>query len=128
MIQAVVTRMANHSFLLKGWSVTLSAALFALAAKDSVPQIIWIALIPIAAFWALDAFYLRQERLYRALYDQVRKEPSGESGELATYSMSTGAISSTVTRWEQTLFAPSVIGLHGSIAAIALIIIFTSDG
>jgi hypothetical protein len=32
MIQAVITRMGSNSFLLKGWSVTLVAALFALAA------------------------------------------------------------------------------------------------
>ena len=31
MIQAVIARMAGNSFLIKGWSVTLVAALFALA-------------------------------------------------------------------------------------------------
>jgi len=35
MVQAVITRMAGNSFLIKGWSVTLIAALFALAAADS---------------------------------------------------------------------------------------------
>ena len=30
MIQAVITRMAKNSFLLKGWSITLTAAIFAL--------------------------------------------------------------------------------------------------
>ena len=34
-IQQTITRMANNSFLLKGWTVTLSAAIFALAAKDA---------------------------------------------------------------------------------------------
>lgn len=32
MIQAVINRMAQNSFLLKGWSVVLTAAIFALAA------------------------------------------------------------------------------------------------
>jgi len=35
--------MANNSFLLKGWSVTLVAALFALAAKDSDKKYIVVA-------------------------------------------------------------------------------------
>ena len=35
MIQAVITRMASNSFLIKGWSVTLVAALFALAAANT---------------------------------------------------------------------------------------------
>jgi len=34
-VQPLVPRMAGYSFLLKGWTVTLSAALFALAAKDA---------------------------------------------------------------------------------------------
>ncbi len=33
-IQIVITRMNVNSFFLRGWSVTLVAALFALAAKD----------------------------------------------------------------------------------------------
>ena len=33
-IQAAINRMAGNLFMLKGWSVTLIAALFALAAKD----------------------------------------------------------------------------------------------
>ncbi len=33
--QGVINRMAGNSFLLKGWSVTLVSALFALSAKDS---------------------------------------------------------------------------------------------
>jgi hypothetical protein len=33
-IQLVITRMNVNSFLLKGWTVSLVAALFAFAAKD----------------------------------------------------------------------------------------------
>jgi hypothetical protein len=35
MLQAVITRMAGNSFLLKGWSVTLVSAPFALAAAKA---------------------------------------------------------------------------------------------
>ena len=35
MIQAVITRMAGNSFLIKGWSVMLVAALFALASANT---------------------------------------------------------------------------------------------
>jgi len=34
------------------------------------------AVVPIAAFWALDAYFLRAERLFRALYDEVRLKDS----------------------------------------------------
>jgi hypothetical protein len=38
MIQGVINRMARNLFFLKGWTTTLIAALFALAAKDANPS------------------------------------------------------------------------------------------
>jgi hypothetical protein len=70
-IQNVITRMAGNSFLLKGWTVTIVAALFALSAKDAQVKFIYIAYFPAIAFWILDAYYLHQERLFRELYKQV---------------------------------------------------------
>lgn len=71
-IQNTISRMASNSFALKGWAVTLVAAVFALASKDAEKTYLIIVYIPIFAFSGLDAYYLLQERLYRALYDEVR--------------------------------------------------------
>ena len=73
LIQEVIKRMANNSFLLKGWTVTLVTGILALASKDTDKQYFRIAYIPILMFWFLDAYYLQQERLYRSLYEKVRK-------------------------------------------------------
>lgn len=54
MIQGVINRMARNSFALKGWAVTL------------------VAYIPILVFWGLDAYYLLQEKLFRALFNKTR--------------------------------------------------------
>lgn len=72
-IQGIITRMGGNSFLLKGWSVTLVAALFALAAKDTNKHYLVLAYFPVLMFWGLDAFFLRTEKLYRKLYDQVAR-------------------------------------------------------
>jgi hypothetical protein len=71
-IQSAVSRMASNLFLLKGWTITLIAALFALAAKDADRKYFLIAYIPAAIFWALDGYFLAQERRFRSLYDHVR--------------------------------------------------------
>jgi hypothetical protein len=71
-IQMAINRMASNLFLLKGWTVTLIAALFALAAKDAKPVYALIAYIPAFMFWLLDAYFLSQERRFRSLYDHVR--------------------------------------------------------
>ncbi len=73
MIQNVINRMAANSFSLKGWAVTLIAGIFALASKDADKKYFFVAYIPIVVFWLLDSYYLFQERLYRALYNKVRK-------------------------------------------------------
>ena len=78
MIQGVINRMASNSFMLKGWAVTLVAGIFALAAKDADKLYFIISYVPIFVFWGLDAFYLRQERLYRRLYDKVRNQAEAE--------------------------------------------------
>jgi hypothetical protein len=72
-IQIIITRMAVNSFLLKGWTVTLIAGAFALSAKDANPRYILIAYFPIIVFWFLDGYYLYEERLFRSVYDHVRK-------------------------------------------------------
>ena len=73
LIQGIISRMANDSFALKGWSVTLIAGIFALANKDTDKMYFLIAYVPILVFWGLDTYYLLQERLFRSLYNKVRK-------------------------------------------------------
>ncbi|MDZ7587250.1 MAG: hypothetical protein U0946_05835 [Patescibacteria group bacterium] len=71
-IQQIINRMANNSFLLKGWTITVVSALFVLAVKDSNASYFLLAYFPVIFFWFIDGYFLWQERLYRKLYDQVR--------------------------------------------------------
>ena len=84
MIQGIINRMANNSFMLKGWAVTLIAGIFVLASKDTDKMYFLIAYIPIILFWLLDSYYLNLERLYRKLYDKI----CGLDNEEVNYSMS----------------------------------------
>lgn len=71
LVQSIINRMGNNSFMLKGWAVTLVAGIFALAGKDTDKLYFLVAYIPTICFWMLDAYYLLQERLYRSLYNKV---------------------------------------------------------
>ena len=71
-IQGVINRLATNSFQMKGWSIVLVAAILVLLARESRLEAAYIALAPILVFWALDGYFLWQERLYRALYNHVR--------------------------------------------------------
>ena len=72
-IQGVITRMAGNLFFLRGWTITLIAALLALFMKSVDSENIIYLVILIFTFWILDGYFLSQERLFRALYDYVRK-------------------------------------------------------
>ena len=112
-IQAIVARQANNSFLLKGWSITVAVALFAFAAKDTDPRFAVLALFPAMAFWALDAYYLRQERLFRELYEHVRHGATGGTRTVTVLCMSTkGCSKSKRARGHGTLSACISGGTH----------------
>lgn len=123
MIQGVVNRMASNSFQLKGWCVVLVSALFALASKDTASNLVYIAFIPAITFWLLDGYFLHQERLFRSLFDSVRK-PSGEESD---FSMSTKPFLSGRNRWWRAMFSTTLILFHGTILAaisVAAVLLF----
>lgn len=70
-VQNVITRMNTNSFQLKGWAITIVSALLALYASSDKVLYIFVAIVPVIIFWCLDAFYLKQERLYRKLYKDI---------------------------------------------------------
>lgn len=75
LIQGCITRMANNSFMLKGWCITIFVALITFFNLKNLSDIILIiALFTITVlFGYLDAFYLLLERKYTSLYSHVRK-------------------------------------------------------
>jgi hypothetical protein len=72
-LQAVITRMASNSFLLKGWAVTLTTALLALSTKDADRTFAILAIYPTLVLWALDAYYLQLERKFRAQFEEIAR-------------------------------------------------------
>jgi hypothetical protein len=71
-IQAAINRMANNSFLLKGWAITLAGGLFALSFKEVDRRYLYVSLAVLSLFWLLDGYYLSRERNFVKLYNSVR--------------------------------------------------------
>ena len=68
-IQNVITRHNTNSFMIKGWTITITAALFALAGTIKEPFVALISIFPICIFGYLDSIFLSNERCYRTLFD-----------------------------------------------------------
>lgn len=120
MLQSIITRMANNSFLVKGWSVTLLSAILVLTAKDKIFAMGWIALIPIVIFWLLDGFFLRQERLFRKLYDKYRIQPQDSPTD---FNMDTSVVANEVGNWAQVTFSTTLIVFHGGLTVLLLTVL-----
>ncbi len=74
-IQRSIDRLENNSILLKGWTIILAATLLGLfvSNSDTIASLpIFAICLPVLGFWLLDAHFQSQERLFRALHEQVR--------------------------------------------------------
>ena len=82
LIQSCISRMAHDSFLVKGWTITLLAAIWALTIhENAVGAVSAISLGVIMSFWYLDAFFLRTEKMYRKMYEWVIVERNKNNEE-----------------------------------------------
>lgn len=115
-IQNIINRMANNSFILKGWSVTLVAGIIGFSLTSSFTDLIYLALLPVIMFWGLDAYYLRQERLYRKLYEYVIKSPK----KLEPFSLDIDFLKNEVDSWFFTIFSKTLLFLHGILIIVII--------
>ena len=80
LIQGCISRMAQNSFMIKGWAYMLVVAFVALTAENLDLRILCATgIFLLLIFWCLDAFFLKMEKLYRFKYEWViAKRPEGE--------------------------------------------------
>lgn len=112
MIQGVVSRLASNSFAVRGWSVVLTAGLFALSGKDT-PILLKFVWVPVVVFWVLDSYYLWQERAFRDLYARAVE------GDLG-FSM---AVKTSLKEWVSAAFSVTMLLLHATLLICVLVAI-----
>jgi hypothetical protein len=116
MLQQIIARMSQNSFTIRGWSITLVTAAFALlATQDLDRRVVLFALIPTWIFWGLDASYFRTERLFRALYAAaVRRltDPDAQP-DVRPFDTDTSPFKKTTATWVRLLLSPSVAAIPG---------------
>lgn len=119
MIQQVIQRMASNSFLIKGWSLTVSAAFDGAAAKTSDWRVALVGLAAAAAFGVLDAYYLRLERMFRNLFDAVRQgDPS-----VSAFSLDYRAFGSEARNsWWCVFRSPPLVTFYGGMLAVGILV------
>ena len=119
-IQLVITRMNVNSFLVKGWVVTLMAAVFAVSTTSDNFLIPFPNYFIIPIFWIFDGYYLSQERKYRALYDEVRLKKEDE----IDFDMDASKFKGGKYTWISSIFSAPFIFLYLLLIVISIGILY----
>jgi hypothetical protein len=118
-IQGIVSRLATNSFVTKGWALTVAAAIYGFAANHLNPWIAAVGFVPTLGFWWLDAYFLRQERLFRCLYDDARRPDTA----VALFSMHVRLYhSNPFVNWRKVIFSITLVLFYGMLLAVGLAI------
>lgn len=115
-IQSIIMRMGTNSFMIKGWGVTLVAAIFALSSKDSNKSLVLLAYFPVFMFWFLDAFILHQEKLFRKLYEEVA------AGNITSndFTLRTDGVKYSAPRIYEVFFSRTLILFYGLMMGVII--------
>lgn len=118
-IQAAINRMATNSFLLKGWTVTLTGGLLALTFKQIDRRYLFISFAVLALFWSLDGYFLSRERRFIALFNDVRTKDEAS----IDFSMETRPFGKSC-RWAVCTFSRTLLLFYGGLLVVHLLITF----
>lgn len=124
MIEAVIERMGNNSFQLKGWAVTLVTVIGALSQQGNDKRFFALAFVPLVAFWLLDAYYLQLERKYKVLYRNVK------DGQIDCFEMNTRKIKPNEEEKGRICFGRCMVAqaegwFYGSILGVLILLAVT---
>ena len=123
-IQAVITRHATRSFLIKGWCTTVAAAFFGFAVQKDEPRFALLGTAVAVAFYLLDAYYLRQERLFRCLWNAAVSDQPPAAFSMVT----TPYCGNKGSRRRDVLRTGTLWGLYGALAAAGMIVALATQG
>ena len=74
MIQEPICRMSTISAIFKGFAATIVAGISLISYSTTSVLILGLSFLPVLAFGILDVYYLKLERKFRFLFDQVRMD------------------------------------------------------
>lgn len=72
MLQEPICRMSTISAIFKGFAATIVVGISAISYSTTNVWILGLSFLPVLAFAVLDIYYLKLERKFRFLFDQVR--------------------------------------------------------
>ena len=116
LVQTQIQRMARNSFLIKGWTLTLVVGSLLLKTTDYQ---YFLAILPVLAFWVLDSYYLRIERMYREKYKKIINNEETQRDKL--FDLNPHNYTSDKTKKVKVFFSPTLLIFYATITILVLV-------
>jgi hypothetical protein len=129
LIQNIITRLAQNSFRIKTWYPAIFSAVIIVSfaypdyfIKAIIHSMLIIILI---AFWYLDSYYLKQERLFRQLYNKKVDEYNDEvaRNSIKIFDMNVKMFLEKEQKIPRIMFSISEIGFYSPFLIILVVLL-----
>ena len=122
-IQDIIKRMAANSLQVKTWAISLVVITLIVRGNNTHPS---IAYIPLISFWILDAYYLKQERIFRKIYKWIIEYRLKHDDRL--FEIPTDKFKYHVPSIFNTMFSISILPFYGSIFLLLTVFVIFERG
>jgi hypothetical protein len=121
LIQICINRMAQNSFFIKGWAISILAVVLSLSNDSAFSlKICILLLIVLGSFWWLDAYFLHIERLYRKLYEDVIEKRRQNNWD-SLYDLNSHRFRESVGSHWKVMFSASLSVFYGFLTTVILV-------
>ena len=120
--------MGSNIFQIKGWMITINAAIIAIYASQNNPSWVYfiIAMGTTIVFTFLDACYLRRERQYQELYYDVKCDFINQTNKIEIFEMNASCYKSENCTLIKSLSSSSLLGLYLPILITLLLLFYVT--
>lgn len=119
-VVSTIGRVSGYSFTLKGWAITVFAALAGISAQAKDTHLMFYMILVSVLFWIVDSYYIMIERRFRHLFRQAFVNPQLVAADLSFDHRDIKQFVGLVDAFK----SPTIAIFYGSICFISLALAF----
>lgn len=120
-IQDTINRMSTASAIFKGFAATIVAGLSVISYSQISRWVLVMSFVPVLSFALLDIYYLKIEKKYRKLYDEVRSDSKKIDFSMNIRTLSNNSKRYKVGIWE-CIKSPSIFLFYPLMIVVLVIV------
>ena len=122
MLQEPICRMSTISAVFKGFAATIVAGMSVISYSTTNVWVLGLSFLPVLAFAILDIYYLKLERKFRFLFDQVRLDKHDIDFSMKLTNDPLEILSAEARTWD-CIKSPSIYLFYPLMVAVLVIVV-----